>query len=302
MAALALCPLAAALLAAGPVSDRGVAAMRVPPLPPAWTATSEATAHAADDLPAGFALGDRKVRAGADRAGIACLQELRRLGVPFRREPPTRGIETPVVVTGPVRGLKLTPKWGRKPALMDCRFALTLYRIAPVVLASGVNELLYSSFYSYRNVARTRWLSRHAFGLAVDVFEIRGPGGFQAEVKRDWVKVIGRPGDCVGGVASPRARVLRRLACNLERSGLVHLVLTPDSDYAHRDHYHISGFREAEGKAARLRYAGRIKGQTYIPRRVQRATVWRRRPRPRGASHPRRPPRARPAVAPARRP
>ena len=202
--------LGAALLCAEPVEGRGGASMRLPPLPPTWTAASEPTRHAEDDLPAGFGKGDRAVRAEADRAGLACLEELRRLGVPFQREKPTRGIATPVVITGPVRGVKLTPKWGKKPALMDCRFALTLYRMAKTVLAAGVNEIFYSSFYSYRNVARSQWLSRHAFGLAVDVFEIRGPGGLMAEVKRDWVKVIGRPGDCVGPVTERRARGRQR--------------------------------------------------------------------------------------------
>lgn len=257
--------LGAALFAAEPAERTGGVVMRVPPLGPAWTAASEATRHAEDDLPSDFGKGDRSVRAEADRAGLACLEELRRLGVPFQREKPTRGIATPVLLTGPVRGLKLTPKWGKKPALMDCRFALTMYRVAPVVRASGVSELLYSSFYSYRTVARSRWLSRHAFGLAVDVFEIRGPGGLVADVQKDWVKVVGRHGDCVGPVTERKARTLRLLACNLEKSGLVHLVLTPDSDYAHRDHLHISGFREGEGPGLRTRYAGRPKGRS-LPR------------------------------------
>ena len=40
----------------------------------------------------------------------------------------------------------------------------------PLVLRSGVNELRYSSVYSYRTVAGSGVLSRHAYGLAIDVF------------------------------------------------------------------------------------------------------------------------------------
>jgi hypothetical protein len=212
---------------------------------------------------------------------MACLAELRRLGIPFRVEKPTKGIATPVVLTGPVGGLKLTPRWGNRPALMDCRFALTMYRVARVALASGVNELLYSSFYSYRRVARSRWLSRHAFGLAVDVFQVKGPGGLHADVKKDWVKAAGQPGDCVGPLADPRSRALRLLACNLEKSGLVHLVLTPDSDYAHRDHFHISGLREGERPIKRLRLAGRRAPRAAPPARAANPAATKPAPSPR---------------------
>lgn len=259
----ALLPIVGALICAPQVAGQ---AMRVPPLPPAWTAASETSApgsplgsdeHEEDDVPSADLAPGPRVSAEADRAGLACLRELRRLGIPFRREKPTRGIQTPVVITGPVRGVKYTAKWGNRPTLMDCRFALTLYRVAPAIRASGVNELLYSSFYSYRNVARTRSLSRHALGLAVDVFEVRGPGGLAAEVEKDWIKVRGTATDCVGPVRCPKARALRRLACALDKHPHVHLILSPDSDYAHRDHFHISGLREGEKKLIRRRQGGR---------------------------------------------
>ena len=191
-----------------------------------------------------------------DMDGKTCLARLGHLGVPFRRARARRGLRTPVVLTGPVNGLKLNPMWGRRPALMDCRFALLLYRIAPIARRVGVDELRYSSFYSYRNVAGTRRLSRHGNGMAADIFEVRGPGGLRANVLKDWIKAKGRPGDCVAGVTERKARVLRKLACALEYSGILFQVLTPDSNYAHRNHYHLSGMRVGE-RPLRSRYAGR---------------------------------------------
>jgi hypothetical protein len=181
---------------------------------------------------------------------------LRRLEIPFRRAGPTRGIRTPVVITGPLDGIRLRPMWGKRPALMDCRFALTLYRLAPLIRACGFEELRYSSFYAYRNVAGTRRLSRHAHGLAVDVHELRGPGGLRAHVKRDYPRGRGRPGACVGKGGSEAGLRLRRLACAMEASGLVYLVLTPDSDAAHHNHFHISGLRPGD-RPLSGRYAGR---------------------------------------------
>lgn len=234
-----------------PVATPDRARMLVAPLPPAWSAASPGAVYAPLSPPG------PRVRPGAARSSLTCLRELRRLRIPHRSHRPTRGVRTPVVITGPIRGLHLGPRWGRKPALMDCRFALTLYRAAPVVLRSGFDRLLYSSIYSYRNVAGTRHLSRHAHGLAIDVYELRGPGGLKAVVKTDWVKARGRPGDCVGGVRSRKARLMRGLICNLEKTRQFHLILTPDSDYAHRDHFHLSGLKQGERPHRRTRFAGR---------------------------------------------
>ncbi len=188
-------------------------------------------------------------------SGAACIAALRETGVPFRRAKAHRGVTTPVIVTGPIDGVRLTPMWGPRPALMDCRFALTLYRLAPLIRAVGFDELRYSAFYNYRNVAGTHKLSRHANGLAVDIHEFRGPGGLRAHVERDYPKHHGRPGACVGSVGSDPGRRLRRLACALEATGLLYLVLTPDSNYAHRNHFHLSGLRPGNHPLPH-RYAG----------------------------------------------
>ncbi|MFH2005800.1 MAG: extensin family protein [bacterium] len=263
----------AVTLAATPPRPLAAEAMRLVPLPPVWTAASAQTTHS--PVP-GAGIGGLRARPEGFQDGPPCLQELRRLGVPFRLAKATKGITTPVVVTGPVRGLQWSPMWGKKPALMDCPFALTLYKLAPAVLRSGVVELRYSSFYQYRNVSGSGYLSRHAFGLAVDVFEVVAHNRLRANVKKDWVKAIGKPGSCIGSVTSPKARLLRGLACNLEEARVAHLILTPDSDYAHRDHFHISGPRPGERIRGRSRYAGRLKGRTYIPKRAVRRPKRRR--------------------------
>lgn len=201
---------------------------------------------------------DQRPHTGPTRAisSQACLARLRELRVPFRLAGPRRGLVTPVVITGPVNGVKLTPMWGRRPALMDCRFALILHRIAPIIRQVGVDDLRYSGFYSYRYVSGSGRLSRHANGMAADIFEVRGPGGLRANVLKDWVKAKGRPGSCVAGVTSHKGSVLRRLACALEYSGILFQVMTPDSDYAHRNHYHLSALRVGE-RPLKSRYAGR---------------------------------------------
>ncbi len=291
---------AALALLSSPPPAAGAGAMAVAPLPPVWTAASRTSGRVrhptgvgvgvgvGTGAGVGIGVGDLKVRPDARRSGRSCLRELVRLSIPFKRAPKTRGVDTPVIVTGPIRGMKLTPMWGKRPALMDCIFALTFYRMAPVVLRSGVDELRYSSVYSYRNVATTNVLSRHSYGLAIDVFEVRGPGNARANVKKDWVKAMGRPGRCIGPVRSRKARLLRGLVCNLEKSRIMSLIMTPDTDYAHRDHFHMACLKSTERPHHRTRYAGRPKGRTYIPGRAVRRSRRRRARRRRAARRRRR--------------
>jgi hypothetical protein len=90
----------------------------------------------------------------------------------------------------------------------------------------------------------------------VDIHEFRGPGGLRAHVEKHYPKRRGRPGACVGPVADGPGKRLRQLACAIEASGLVYLILTPDSDYAHRNHFHISGLRSGD-RPLKSRYAGK---------------------------------------------
>lgn len=178
--------------------------------------------------------------------GAACLLALERLGVSHRVAPHTRGVATPVVLTGPLGGVRYTPHWDRVEALMDCQFALTLHRLAPVIRAAGFDEVRFSSFYSYRTVSGSRRLSRHANGLAVDIHELRGPNGAKAHIQRDWRRHHGAPDACQAPFPpSPEGR-LRQVVCGLEASGLIYLVLTPDSDAAHYNHLHVSGLRSGD--------------------------------------------------------
>jgi hypothetical protein len=129
---------------------------------------------------------------------------------------------------------------------MGCRFAWVLYHLAPHVRAGGFDELRYSSFYMYRNVARSRRLSRHANGLAVDIHELRGPRGLRAHVERHWQRTRGAAGACRAPFPATPAGRLRKVVCGIEASGLVYLVLTPDSDADHYNHLHVSGLRAGD--------------------------------------------------------
>ncbi|MCD6498853.1 MAG: extensin family protein [Deltaproteobacteria bacterium] len=228
---------------------------------------------------AGFDL-DRVLRARPAQATWVtsedqCLMELKRVGVRFHRTGPVHGIANPIILDGPLAGVRYRSIY-KRPALMDCLLALALYRAGPVFLAAGFDEVRYWGFYRYRNVAGTHHLSRHAFGLAVDVSELAGPGGLRARVFQDWERFSGRAGRCVGPVRSVLAARMRAVICRIEELKLFRRILTPDSDHAHRDHFHFSAARIGE-HWTRHHYAG---GPYH--RRSHRRIHWRHRRRRHG--------------------
>ena len=192
---------------------------------------------------------------------LECLSDLRSQNLPFVAAPPTRGIRTPVEITGAVGGVRLTPRAGRAGALMDCELARALGEAAPIVRAEGFSELVFSGAYNYRTRRRSTQMSAHAFGLAIDVHALTGPAG-NLDVKRDfetgsgrWRGLSLREGDFDGCVGRPRrdpARRLRELVCRLKHHSAFRVVLTPDDDSDHHDHLHLEAFPDADLRVSRV--------------------------------------------------
>src|SRR5262249_25146744 len=106
--------------------------------------------------------------------GSACLARIDALGVEWQPGPVKPRIPTSSLLPKmEIGGIKLTPIWREGPYAMDCYLALALADQGAAALRdAGVVELRFSGIHSYRRVAGTKVLSRHALGLAIDVFEM----------------------------------------------------------------------------------------------------------------------------------
>lgn len=124
-------------------------------------------------------------------AGTECLARLDAAGVSYTRGKPLKKVSTPVVISGLVLGdVALTPLKGRGAYPMDCQLAAAIVELAPDLAAKGVRALRFRTLHDYRNVRKngrtTKILSRHAIGLAIDVFAFELTDGTILEVERDW--------------------------------------------------------------------------------------------------------------------
>ena len=162
--------------------------------------------------------------------GDACLDDLRRAGLPFQLVSDKRGVATPVAIEGSIGGVRYFTVGGG-PMVSDCRLVLALAKVAPELRALGISAIRFSGAYSYR-MARVGRLSLHAYGLALDIHEVVANGRSYV-VARDFAKSL--PNGC-----AENAPLLNHLACRLAQLRIFQELLTPDSNADHRDHLHIA--------------------------------------------------------------
>lgn len=187
--------------------------------------------------------------AALDRAG--CEAELGRRKIGFERVGEARGVLAPVRLTGAVGGVSfhsMLPASQRKTAtieIVDCRLVLALDDFAKILAKHDVVEVVHYSFYRPppKKAVLTGPGRRHPGGLAIDAAKFVTRSGKTIDVERDFRGRIGAK-TCGTGAASPaslpeNAATLRRIVCEAADAQLFHVLLTPDYNWAHRNHFHL---------------------------------------------------------------
>jgi Extensin-like protein C-terminus len=181
----------------------------------------------------------------------ACLAELSQRGIPFTREPPTRGVEIPVRITGKVGGVLYRTDFpdrerGKVPwEIFDCRLVLSLDDFGEVLREHSVVEV--RIFSCFRPPAKswpmTDWGKRHEGALAVDVRELRKDNGEALNILDQFHGRLGAtpcgPGAVPPNPDSPEAKELHEIACAAADSHLFNSVLTPNYNPPHKNHFHL---------------------------------------------------------------
>ena len=166
----------------------------------------------------------------------ACLDQLKRLGVGFRKMeredgPGACGIEQPVELTEPARGLVIEP-----PAIVRCQTAAAIVdwtremllpaarraypQTQPVRLANASSYVCRN-----RNSAETGKVSEHAKGNALDLARIDFANGQSLTLQ---------PRDNGSDFATAFQHSMTASACLYFTT-----VLSPGSDATHQDHLHL---------------------------------------------------------------
>lgn len=179
-----------------------------------------------------------------------CEAELGKRHIGFERVGEARGVIAPLRLKGPIAGVEfrsMLPAAQRKTSpyeIYDCRLVLALDDWARVLARHDVVEVVHYSV--YRPPPAKAVLNgpgrRHSGALAIDaaIFKLRD--GNTISVEKDFHGRIGGKPCGAGSMSSglPSSAVtLRKIVCEAADAQLFNVMLTPDYNWPHRNHFHL---------------------------------------------------------------
>ncbi len=184
---------------------------------------------------------------GAVWAPRNCHERLTALGLDWTEAAPELGIAEPVRVGSPIRGVDY--RYSDEPAprafLMDCGLAVALAALSDELRARfDAVEVVHLGIYNYRCIGGgtpdTRpgcTLSQHAYARAIDLNTFVAADGTTYGVETDWV--IDAEPTCAAPTESVLDAMLHDIACGLHDAHTFNVILTPNYNAAHRNHFHV---------------------------------------------------------------
>lgn len=180
--------------------------------------------------------------AGLDRT--TCEAELDRRHISYRRADSARGVVAPIRLAGPLSGVTFRSNLPAEKSrtspydIYDCRLVLALDDFARVLVKHDIVEVVHLSV--YRPVSAKAPLKggvgrRHSGALAIDAAIFKTKDGRSLSVERDFHGRIGAK-PCP---APESASELRKIACEANDARLFNVLLTPNFNWAHRNHFHL---------------------------------------------------------------
>ncbi|MEM9490229.1 MAG: extensin family protein [Myxococcota bacterium] len=178
-----------------------------------------------------------------------CYDWLDLYGIEYTTGPIRNGVAEPVTVTVPINGVGYRRSWDddyREQFFMDCSMALSLARAAHHLRARDVIEVRDMGVYNYRCVGNEgtppdcpRGMSQHAFAKGIDIAGLATGDGTYYSVEDDWQ--IDLPGEatCEAETEAGKDRFMHELICDLKADRVWNIILTPNYNSAHRNHFHV---------------------------------------------------------------
>lgn len=184
----------------------------------------------------------------AQLSQVDCEAELASRKIDFVREA-GNAVLAPVRLTGPLHGVVFRTDAKDKDRLAspyeiaDCRLALALDDFAQILASHDIVEVRHYSMYRPpRSWPDGKIGSRHAGALAIDAGRFIDQSGAVLDVDRDFHGAIGARTCGEGAAPKPAtdaALTLRAILCEAVEHRLFNVVLTPNYNRPHKNHFHL---------------------------------------------------------------
>jgi hypothetical protein len=208
--------------------------------------TLTATAKAGD----GTALATATVDLSVGEPAIAsCREWLDLYGITYTVGPSNPGVTDPVTLTTPINGMPFRYSGNtntRATFFMDCTLARSLLEAAPFFRSRGVVEVTDIGVYNYRCIGGVgtppdcpNGISQHAYAKAIDLAGFKTMDGSFYSVNDDWVIDPSTEKTCDAATENDKDAFLHDLICDLKAHKVWNIVLTPNYNADHRNHFHV---------------------------------------------------------------
>lgn len=181
----------------------------------------------------------------------ACLAELDHRHIAYRRVKHAPGVLIPVRLKGKLGGVLYRTDYpaAQRPKVpwevFDCRLVLAMDDFSRILRAHDIDEV--RIFSGWRPPSK-KWpkgkiAKRHPGALAVDMRLFKKTSGKELVVLNDFHGRIGNktcgPKAKKPSPATPEARELHSIVCEAADAHLFNVILTPDHNRPHRNHFHL---------------------------------------------------------------
>ena len=167
--------------------------------------------------------------------------------------PTNLGIADPITVKAPVNGVAYRFNGNadqRKTVYGDCSLIKSLAEAAPVMRDHDIVELVDIGVYNYRCIDQTKTppnctLSQHAYAKAIDIAAFVDGAGTKYSVLTDWL-IDPATTTCTAPTDGDKDTLLHTVICALKAADVWNIVLTPNYNSAHRNHFHVDLTEDAD--------------------------------------------------------
>ncbi len=174
-----------------------------------------------------------------------CIEAALRLGLDIRGTDERRGnpsgrpdIECrqpePIFLSSPVNGVnwRYFSAAGPRDIYMACRLSLALHALGELLTEHEIDAAEHLGVFNCRLIGGSNDLSEHGWARAIDLSAFTYNDGTRCVVEDDWFGLEGEPDTLCG-------QLLQDLAWEMFNRQIFNIVLTPDFNAAHFNHFHV---------------------------------------------------------------
>ncbi|HLL24705.1 MAG TPA: extensin family protein [Kofleriaceae bacterium] len=183
-----------------------------------------------------------------DLALATCRDWLDAFEIEYTAGPAMPGVVDPVTAKVPINGVAYKAVGAMSPRTKlfgDCRLIKSLVRAAPALRERDVTQVTDYGVYNYRCIGGgtppncPNGISQHAYAMAIDLAGFTTSDGAYASVNDDWVIDPNSEKTCNAPAEVGPDAFLHELICALKAAKVWNIVLTPNYNADHRNHFHV---------------------------------------------------------------